>query len=480
MSRHTTLVSSLTLLAMGCSPNGVVTLEGDTTPEAGQSYWEADAADVLLYGDATGDEMGSPVRSAGDMDGDGMAELAVGSRGGQGAGAVYIVDPIDSGIMEFAGGNAGIVYGEHSGDELGGFTTTGDINGDGYDDLLMVANGNDDAGEDAGKVYLVPGPIDGANGVDDIAWASWTGWRAGSGTIVVNGASDLDGDGHVDLLLSSRSDTSKGNNTGAVYIVRGPLQPGEHSLRDADVVILGAKQGDFFGGNIAVLGDIDHDGTAEFLASAPSADPGGLEKAGIVYVLPGDLPNGRHQVTDVFEARVYGEAPDDTLGWWLSSSDTDGDGTPEAVMSSLRNDDETGAIYVIPEFTRTNAMVTEAASFVGRGSFAGDRVNPVEGGGDVNGDGRSDLLVGARLKSEDAPGMAYMLTGPLPQGEHLLEDVAHTVFEGSSVSDGFGQPASWAGDVDGDGLDDVAIGARWADHDREDTGVAYLWYAANL
>ena len=173
------------------------------------------------------------------MNGDGFDDLIVGARhndeGGDDAGAAYVVFGAGSGITSInlngiAGGTGGFkITGETDFDRAGqSVSSAGDVNGDGFDDLIVGAYGNDAGGSYAGAAYVVFGAASGITSVnlDDIALGvggfKITGEGGGDiAGISVSAAGDLNGDGFDDLIVGASRDDAGGNNAGAVYIVYG-------------------------------------------------------------------------------------------------------------------------------------------------------------------------------------------------------------------------------------------------------------------
>ncbi|MDG1480637.1 MAG: FG-GAP-like repeat-containing protein [Myxococcota bacterium] len=238
-------------------------------------------AHASFYGEAVSDRAGVTVSAAGDVDGDGLADLLIGAdrNGSANAGAAYLVLGGASGSMSLADADW-ILRGESDGEEAGmGLGAAGDVNGDGLDDLLIGGGG----GGTPGIVWLVSGAGLGSDTLAD-AQARIDGgmtktFADGIGSALA-GAGDVDGDGQADLLIGG--ETSDG--TGAAWLLYGPVSGGL-TLSSADVTWTGSS-GDLAGYSLAAPGDINSDGLSDLLIAAPYADSPDTN-AGTIYLILG-------------------------------------------------------------------------------------------------------------------------------------------------------------------------------------------------
>ncbi|MGE4219550.1 MAG: hypothetical protein AB7G39_08895, partial [Alphaproteobacteria bacterium] len=266
-----------------------------------------------VIGEAAGDRIGWAVSAAGDLNGDGIDDLALGSRdndaGGGNAGAVYVIFGTTAGfgatvnLDNVAAGTGGFkLVGETTGDFAGyAVSAAGDVNGDGIDDLLIGASENEASGTDAGAVYVVFGTTAGFGATVDLGGvAAGTGGfriiaeapfdRAG---FDVSSAGDVNGDGIDDILIGARNNDSNGTDAGAAYVVFGRTG-GFGSGIDLDDVaagtggfkLAGAAAYDRAGIEVSAAGDIDGDGFDDLIVGADSNDAGG-SAAGAAYIVFG-------------------------------------------------------------------------------------------------------------------------------------------------------------------------------------------------
>jgi len=439
--------------ARGCTPLGIRKL---------------DEGDVSILGEAEEDDLGEVLAMAGDLNGDGHDDLAIGApyaRGATGYASVFLGPLETSATLSEADR---LWSGPNSGDYLGvSVTGAGDLNGDGFDDLAIGALGDDQIASGAGAVYLIHGPslaldLEAATGV-------LLGRDAGEETGArVHSAGDLDGDGLADLLIGAPGH----HDGGRVYIVHGPVTA-TYNLAIADTVFTGQSTSDGAGETVAV-GDLNGDGHADYAIGAPSAD-GLASDGGMVYVVPG--PVGAEVSLDQVAGRVWGGSWDRLATSLAIPGDLDLDGVDELVAGSPYvdiDDSDQGRAYLFLEPVEGSVDADSApvhfSGEIGHDHFAAT----VSGAGDVNGDGWADLLIGAPYNDfggGDA-GATYLFYGPLTASRSGT--TADAKFTGPVSSELLGTGLAGQGDLDADGLDDLAMGALGVRWDGQTTGGVYV------
>ncbi|CAB5500459.1 hypothetical protein THERMOT_1238 [Bathymodiolus thermophilus thioautotrophic gill symbiont] len=452
--------------------------------------------------------------SAGDINGDGLDDLIVssyldgttpdGSRNRSGNSYV-VFGKIDETIVDLSAvvsGTGGFVVhgnGGNPGDWSGwSVSSAGDVNGDGLDDLIIgVRNawgGPKEDREYSGNSYVVFGKTDGtavnlsAIGTDGFAIEGATD-REQNG-FSVSSAGDVNGDGLDDLIVASAYFNKA---EGRVYVVFGKTDGVTVDLANigtSGFVIKGEDvQNWWTGRSVSSAGDVNGDGLDDLIISAYYAN---LE-AGKSYVVFGKIDKNDINLLDIVSGTggfvINGENDGDLSSCSVSSAgDVNGDGLDDLIVGAHKatsnNKAETGKTYVVFGKTDKNAVnlstiALGTGGFVINGENAGDWSGwSVSSAGDVNGDGLDDLIIGAK-KANSGNGKSYVVFGKANEDSvNLSAIVAGTggfVINGESAEDESGHSVSSAGDVNGDGLDDLIVGAYLVNHSlQEGKGRSYV------
>jgi hypothetical protein len=409
-----------------------------------------------------------------------------------------------------------VLDGEAAGDQFGAWiSTSGDFNGDGYQDVVVAASLNTAAGSYAGRAYLYLG----GPGFDATPDLVLTGSGPGARLGVAAAVGDVNNDGFEDFVVGAPGNSGQ---------IPGPYTPGNAYLHfggavlDAvpDLIFTGENPGDVYGSNLAGLGDINADGHDDFVIAAPwwpnktyrgkayiyFGGPGLDNVADLTFSIPegelgvgvcpgGDFTGDGHNdlligaykrdmpAFDSGAAWLYMGGPgldavaDFTFGGenhidWFGSSlawvgDLNNDGFNDLAMGASRYPSlgDWGRAYI---FFGGPALDT-TPDLVMTGEASGDYFRTVAGVGDVDYDGFADFLVGA-FGNDDAgtdAGKAYLfLGGP---GLDTFPDFAIT---GGTAGERFGVTAMGLGDVNGDSRPDFAVGAY---HHDNQTGRVYVY-----
>ncbi|GEM_PF-1828970 len=371
-------------------------------PEASGLHAEV-TGNYLLDGEMAYDAAGFSVAGVGDLDNDGCDDVAVGAPyaggGGTDSGSTYVVLGIASN-MDLGSADAELVGGdayESSGWSVSG---AGDVNDDGYADLLIGAPYDSDGGSYAGAAYLVEGPIHGTIGLDSSATAVLLGESSGDvAGVAVEGVGDVDQDGYDDVAVGAPYEDAGGTYAGAVYLMLGSGLSGTIDLGSADVKITGEVAGDNAGVAIG-HGDFNGDGYPDLLIGAPGDNTGGTD-AGSAFVLYG--PTEDDVDLGDADAEIYGEVAGDLLGYVLDGAgDVDGDDNDDFVLGAYENDEaslpyaDAGIAYLVlgPVYGTLEADEAAPVRFLGQ-EYSSLMGFSVAGAGDIDGNGRGDLLIGA-------------------------------------------------------------------------------------
>ena len=408
-------------------------------------------------GEAASDRFGLSVSGAGDVNADGFRDVIVGAigsdAGGADAGRAYVL---------FGGPGADAtpdltLTGQAAGDWFGySVSRAGDMNGDGYDDVVVGGYHNDAGGTSAGRVYVFYG----GPGADQTADFVLTGQAAGDWFgYSVSEAGDVNGDGHGDLVVGA---SQGGAGAGRAYVFFG----GPGADPTPDLILNGEAAGDWFGAAVAGAGDVNGDGFDDLIVGAYQNDAGGLE-SGRAYIFYGGP--GADAIRDII---LTGEAANDFFGYSVDGAgDVNGDGFADLIVGAVQNGgggDFAGRAYIFHGGPDANA--TPDLILTGQLPYDSFGVS-VSGAGDVNSDAFGDVIVGASASDAGGAnaGRAYVFYGG--PGADSTVDLALT---GEAANNLFGISVAGAGDVDGDGFGDVIVGAHWNDTGGNDAGRAYV------
>jgi predicted nucleic acid-binding Zn-ribbon protein len=378
-------------------------------------------------------------------------------------------------------------------DDMAGISVAmaGDVNGDGYGDILIGASDNDENGDTCGQVYLILGGRTGWNQDVDLsnADASWWGEKNGDyAGFSVAGAGDINGDGFDDILIGAFGNDEYADMNGQAYIIFGKNAGWQMDipLDKADASILGTDTAERFGYSVAGVGDVNGDGFDDMLFGAPGNDNMGND-AGRAYLFFGKADGWTMDMKDGnADAAFYGYVTNDNAGTSVAGAgDVNKDGYDDIIIGSPFNDDngaEAGAAYI--NFGKISgwAMDTNLKSSDARllGEWKDDRVGySVAGAGDVNGDGYADVIIGGFFSScsgtKSGAGQTFLVLGKSTGWTNpQILDTADASFLGEKDGDLSGSAVSTAGDVNSDGYDDFLIGATNNDDSGAEAGQAYL------
>jgi hypothetical protein len=243
-----------------------------------------------------------------------------------------------------------------------------------------------------------------------------------AGTSVAAG--DFNNDGNDDLVIGALGEGS----SGAVYLVYGPVS-GTSSLAAADSKLTGEAAGDQAGERVAA-GDLNGDGSDDLIIGVPD-ESSAASLAGAVYVVLAPVPTGSLSTAD---AKLTGGAAGDLAGNSVAAGDLDGDGTDDLLIGATDErtaGSQAGAAYVAyGPVSGTSSLAAADAKLIGEA--AGDIAAGSLAAGDVNGDGVSDLIVGARLQDGGGTnaGAAYVVYGPAPTcGDPDFDGTDHSTLD---------------------------------------------------
>ncbi|MBK8552539.1 MAG: FG-GAP repeat protein [Ignavibacteria bacterium] len=397
--------------------------------------------DAAITGEAAGNQFGYSVSAAGDVNGDGYSDVIAGAWGyGTNTGRAYLYDYFMKGIIipEIA------ITGEAVNNYLGhSVSSAGDVNGDGYSDVIVGANGYSSF---TGRVYIYfGGEI--LNNVPDV---TLTGEAAGIYFgYSVSGAGDVNGDGFSDVIVGADVYNS---NTGRAYLYYG----GASMNNVADGVMTGESANSYFGISVSTAGDVNGDGYSDWIVGAK----GYSSSTGRAY-----LYYGSAFMNNVADVIMTGVTTINQFGISVSTAgDVNGDGYSDVIVGANGYNINTGRAYIF----YGGSSMDNAADVTMTGETSGDSYgNSVACAGDVNGDGYSDVIAGAPYYNSLA-GRAYIYFGNVS-----IDNTADVIITGESDNAIFGVSVKSAGDINGDGYSDVIVGAH---NENAFTGRAYVFF----
>lgn len=483
-----------------------------------------------IDGEGFSDESGYSVSSAGDVNGDGVDDLIIGAQqpnpNQPGSGRSYVVFGSVDGFVSalqismLDGNNGFKLVGEADGDRAGfSVAGAGDVNGDGIDDLVIGAPNASPNGNRSGRSYVVFGTtegfaspfdlrrLDGANGfkIDGEA-----GDRSGA---AVSGAGDVNGDGVDDLIIGAPQNTSGNETPGRSYVVFGstegfasPFQlstlDGAHGFR-----IDGENAFDRAGFSVGAAGDVDNDGVDDLIIGAPFHSPDEFTRAfaGRSYIVFGRT-DGFPGTVQLFALngfrgfKIDGVAEFDFSGHSVSAAgDFNADGIDDLIVGSDPDPanavDTDGKAYVVFGRDTSSQLFPEIVLLADLDGSDGVKLvdrqdgnglgHSVGGAGDVNGDGIDDVIVGApnrRFGTDFGVGAGFLVFGRNAIAEPFPASIQVTRLDGSDGVELFGERAGdnsgfsvgLAGDVNGDGVSDLIVGAPRADPNDSSSGRSHV------
>ncbi len=471
-----------------------------------------------IQGVSAADVSGWSVASAGDINGDGASDLIIGapsaSLGRQNwAGASYVVFGSRTGfspILELAsldGVNGFSIPGVPASDRSGtSVASAGDINGDGVSDLIIGT-------PRTGPNYVIFGrrtgfsstlELSSLNGVNGF---SIYGVAADDWGSSVASAGDINGDGISDMIVGAPSaDPGGRSNAGTSYVIFGRRTGFGSTLELSSLngvngfSIQGVSASEYSGWSVASAGDINGDGISDLLIGARYASPGGRAYAGASYVVFGSRA-GFSPILELSSLNgingfsIYGASVGYQSGYSVASAgDINGDGISDLIIGAWQaapgGRSGAGASYVVFGSRAGFSSTLELFSLNGvngfsiRGVSAGDNSGySVAAAGDLNGDGISDVIIGAQYAAsgeQSRAGASYVVFGNRNGFNTILELSSLNgwngfAIPGISAGDYAGCSVASAGDINGDGISDVIIGSYGADRGgRNNTGASYV------
>ncbi|WP_439585578.1 FG-GAP-like repeat-containing protein [Dyadobacter bucti] len=426
-----------------------------------------DNAKAKLESNQAGAQAGYSVSSAGDVNGDGYSDVIAGApfydKGQTNEGAVFVYHGSATGL----GGNPALILESNQPEAQFGtsVSTAGDVNKDGYSDIIAGAPMYDKGEANEGAAFVYHGSAAGINANNPVILESNQA-DAKFGR-AVDGVGDVNGDGYSDVAVGAPLYDKGQSNEGAVFVYQGSAL----GINVNAALTLESNQTEAsFGQSVAGAGDVNGDGFSDLVTGAILFDKG-QNNEGAAFVFHGSAAGINTNAAVVLENNQASAAH----GWSVASAgDVNGDGYGDLVVGSYLYD---------------NGQVNEGAAFVYHGSQAGTspvaavtlESNQAEArsgisvacAGDVNGDGNSDILVGVwQFDQGEANEGAVMVHQGSAAG--IIKTPVSTM-EGNQANAAMGWSVKSAGDINGDGYSDIIAGANMFDNGQVDEGAAFVW-----
>jgi hypothetical protein len=425
-------------------------------PTGGRRPWIAES-------DQEAGRMGRSVGTAGDVNGDGYSDAIVGAYwyddGQTDEGRAYVFHGSTSGLgatpdwtaepdqaAAFLGGSVG---------------TAGDVNGDGFDDVIVGVAYYDNGQTDEGRAHVYHGSLAGLSATPD-----WTAESDQANAVFgrsVATAGDVNGDGFDDVIVGAFTYDNGQRDEGRAFVYHGsPAGLSETPAWTAE----SDQASTSFGTSVGTAGDVNGDGYDDVIVGADRFDNGQTDE-GRAFVYHGSPPG-------LSRTPAWLGEPDQASAHFAISVGTAGDvnrdGFADAVVGAYAFDNgqaTEGGAFV---YHGSPTGLSETPDWTGEGDHAGAWFgNSVGTAGDMDGDGFADVIVGAPI--HDIGGRAFAYRGSAAG----LSLTADWMTQANQVGARFGVYVGTAGDVDGDGFADRIVGAYGFDNGQVDEGRAYVW-----
>jgi hypothetical protein len=456
-------------------------------------------APIALHGDQEGSTFGSSISGDGDVNGDGLCDLLIGSpwndQNGSSSGRVDLflgsgfrsegevlssrsdVTFLGLSAMDSAGTSVGIV---------------GDINGDGMNDIVICdRHSHHPSSRGSAKVFLGR-----SIWPRNVSLESCDLLLAGCGTcpsaeLEVSRCGDFNNDGFDDIFLSNTNADPDGQTDGGkayVYFGGKDVCHGNRSLEDADLSIKGSSPYDYLGSSISELGDMNRDGFDDIVIGAQGVNWGAPD-SGRAYVFFGraDGP-GKNVSCDTANVIINGETSYAYAGGAVSGGeDLNGDGVNDIVIGAPYHTESSGQypngkVYIlfgkIGPWPDSIDLSDADASYLGEmsGDYLGGRLDLT---GDMDGDGLSELLIASpySVSAGRYLGQAYLVKGRSSgwEKDHNITTISFASFMGEEPYDYCSSAVAGVGDLDLDGGSDMAISSPFSDHLVSNGGAVYIF-----
>ncbi|MFZ1785203.1 MAG: FG-GAP-like repeat-containing protein [Ferruginibacter sp.] len=413
-------------------------------------------------------QMGISAASAGDVNGDGYSDVIVGAyfydSGETDEGAAFIYHGSATGINTTA---AAFVQSNQANAFMGvSVASAGDVNGDGYSDVIVGAYEYDNGESNEGAAFIYHGSVTGIN-TTAAAFVQSNQANANMGSSVAS-AGDVNGDGYSDIIVGAWTYFNFAINAGAAFVYHGSAT-GINTIAAAFLTLNNAYA--YMGRSVASAGDVNGDGYSDIIVGAFSyfnGQPG----EGAAFVYHGSAAGINTTAAAILEGNQIAAQ----MGFSVASAgDVNGDGYGDVIVGAYAYDNgetDEGAAFIY--HGSAAGINTTAASFVQSNQANANMGISVASAGDVNGDGYTDVIVGAFFydNGETDEGAAFIYHGSATG----INTIAAAFLESNQINAQFGNYVASAGDVNGDGYSDIIVGSYQFDNGLSDEGAAFIYH----
>jgi hypothetical protein len=411
---------------------------------------------------------GRSVSSAGDVNGDGFSDVIVGApsfdSGETNEGAAFIYHGSLTGINTTA---AATVESNQASAEMGfSATMAGDVNGDGYSDVIVGATRYDSGQTDEGAAFLYHGS---AAGINPALAALLQSDQANAWMGIVSSAGDVNGDGYGDVIVGAYFYDNGQTNEGAAFVYHGSTT----GIITTAVTTVESNQANANMGIVSSAGDVNGDGYSDIIVGAYSYD-GGQNDEGAAFVYHGSAAG----INTTATASVESNQASAWLGYSVAGAgDINGDGYGDVMVGvPLYNSGQTDEGVVFIYHGSATGINPVAAALLQRDQALAQLGIAVAGAGDVNGDGYSDIIVGAFLydNGESNEGAAFIYYGSASG----INTTTFALLQSNQPGAQLGISVAGGGDINGDGYSDVIAGANFYDNGHTDEGRIFIYHGS--